>query len=238
MIGHVHFTVLKRDSGGTITRVPLEPWSDYGLYLVEYDDPPPKPKIYRVNIEGRIGSLDMSDWSGDIRYNDRQVKIKFRDMTGMKVNEFVNAIYGYRVEIVFDDDVDHIYEGRCESFEISTRKHVTDAELTFTCNPFRWKAQMKHIKYVVEKGTPITDTITMVGDGVNPILNISGVEDNEHPSKFLSVIFNDWSFRFPNKTNWVWGAMLNTGTNTIELTNNNDGSGAVTFDMSWREGEL
>lgn len=138
MIGRVWFGLLtKTAQGDHVTQ--LDPYADYGLIMGSYDAPPPQPKIYRANIEGRNGTLDMSEWAGEIFYGDRTVTIMLRDMHGSaNANAFVNRVTGRRCRMWFDDDPDYFYEGRCEKTATSTRQHVTDITLTLTCHPFRY----------------------------------------------------------------------------------------------------
>lgn len=139
MIGHVIFEALRRTPTGDVAEQVL-PYETYGLYLIDYDAPPPKPKIYRVDVEGRSGTLDMTEWAGDVQYEDRQVKARFRDMAG-RPGEFINAMLGRRCRIYFDsDDPDHYYMGRCENIGEKTRKHISDLTMDFVCHPWAYDA--------------------------------------------------------------------------------------------------
>lgn len=114
----------------------LMPYEEYGLILANRSISPPTPKVYRVKLEGANGSLDMTEWAGEIKYNDRTVSMTFRDMNGQHI-PVVQALTGRLCKITFSDDLDHYYEGRCDSVTSNTRKRVTDLALKFTCKPYR-----------------------------------------------------------------------------------------------------
>lgn len=116
----------------------LRPYEDYGILLVEYDAPPPEPKIFRQEIEGRNGTLDMSLWAGEMKYNDRTVSLKLRDF-GNHYRQLGNLIYGAKVMLTFSDMPDVYFLGRCERFETSTRQHVTDIEVECVCEPYAYE---------------------------------------------------------------------------------------------------
>lgn len=110
---------------------------DFGLLLKAFEAPPPKAKLNLVNVTGRDGSLDMTDWAGETRYEDREVKISFRDMRGEEYGPMLDKIHGQRCKIIHSVDNGLYYIGRCEDADIKTRRHVTDVDISFTCYPYR-----------------------------------------------------------------------------------------------------
>ena len=146
MIGHVKITTL-----GAFGRDVL-PQEQYGILLVNYDAPSPKPKIYRVPIEGRSGTIDMTEWAGDVFYEDRQITLNLRDMHG-NADRLITDLMGRRCNVFFDrDDPGFFYQGRVESIKQQTRLHVTNITVTITCHPFKY---------------PIYDSVTYVGYAPN-----------------------------------------------------------------------
>lgn len=109
----------------------------YGLILKSFDAEAPKPKLNMISISGRDGSLDLTEWAGEVRYENRNVNIAFRDMQGIAYVEMLNLIYHSECKIVHSVDDDYYYIGRCVSAEPKTRRHVTDLELEFSCQPYR-----------------------------------------------------------------------------------------------------
>lgn len=109
--------------------------TDFGILLVEYDCPPPEMKVFRKDIDGRSGSIDMSLWAGEPKYADRKVTIKLRDLA-TRYMYFGNMVYSHTAKITFSDIPGAYFYGRCEQFQTQTRNHVTDITLEFTCQPY------------------------------------------------------------------------------------------------------
>lgn len=131
MIGRVEFAILGAQGGI------LRPFEDYGMYLVSYDAPPPLPKIEDVQIEGRSGSIDLTEWAGDVFYDTRNVTVKLRDMRG-DATELVTRLNGRRVRVYFDDQPEWYFLGRVKSMAESTRRHVSDLTMQITCDPWKY----------------------------------------------------------------------------------------------------
>lgn len=158
---------------------------DYGLILKSFEAPGPKAKLNLINISGRDGSLDMTDWAGETRYEDREVKIAFRDMRGDEYGPMLDKIHGQHCKIIHSVDNTLCYIGRCSDVDIETRRHVTDIELSFICFPFRMYTANTVITKTVTSGLTIplkakrmsavptvtlTDACTLIFDSVTKSL--------------------------------------------------------------------
>lgn len=234
MIGHCHFEWIKQSAttGADVIQKTIRPWEDYGLYLVSYDSPPPKPRIYRATIEGRDGTLDMSEWEGRqaVRYNDRQVKISFRDL-GQNAQAFMAEMLGRKFYIHFDDDPDHYYRGRCEQIDSETRQHVTNMDCLFVCHPFRYSAYKDVRTYTVEPRTSDDNSITIAGQNVIPEISVSGIAPGSFGS-YISFSSGD-AFGLYNGVSNTDGLILYTGTTDFTIWNANT-SGDIDVSISWR----
>lgn len=222
MIGHVVFETLRRTTAGDEATL-IRPWEDYGIFLVNYDAPPPEPKIYRVDIEGRSGSLDMTEWAGDVFYNDRTVTVKLRDMLSRK-SEIMNALLGRRCRVQFDvDDPEYYYEGRCESIKEQTRRHVSDMTLTFVCHPFKHKSNAPHVESsglppsgvdALTISTGESATVTLYQDKSYASVDVSGLETGET----ATLTINGTDYAIDNNGDQEGEFRLIQGANSIALT--------------------
>ena len=89
-------------------------FTDWDLILTAKDVTPPEPKIYKVDIDGMDGTLDLSEaLSGQVVYKDRTVSAKFWTDHGTRADRnyllrrIRQAIHGKKVRIVEPDDPDH-----------------------------------------------------------------------------------------------------------------------------------
>lgn len=110
---------------------------DYGLLLKSFACPPPAAKLYKETIDGMDGDLDMSEWAGVIRYEDRTVEASFRDMDNQQYTQLLNFVHGRKMKIYHSSDLAHYFEGRCSEAETETQRHVTDIGLRFVCAPYK-----------------------------------------------------------------------------------------------------
>lgn len=235
MIGHCWFELIKQDAdtGADEVQTVIMPWEDYGMYLVSYDAPPPKPRIYRATIEGRDGTLDLSEWEGrqSVRYNDRTVKISLRDLNGT-AQAFMSRMLGKKFYIHFDDDIDHYYRGRCEDISAETRKHVTNMDLTFTCHPFRYLRYRQSRTYTVTHGAYTTDRINITGQNVIPLVRANGIETNNTSCKLMILRDVTEEYTLTNGTCNTSGALFFTGDTNIRIENGNT-TMDLTVIISW-----
>lgn len=150
----------------------INPRAEYGILLKSFYAPPPTPKLYRVNLDGRDGDLDMSEWAGALKYNDRAVEIEMRDMNG-NADSLVQAILGEKLKIWHSSDTEYYYEGRCDSIDKSTQRHVTDLDIEFTCSPWRLKKDATVIPSQHITSTPINVFLQTSGKPVVPMLALT-----------------------------------------------------------------
>lgn len=121
----------------------------YGLILKSFEAPPPKAKANLISIAGRDGDLDLTEWAGETRFENRIVKMAFRDMRGEEYSPFLDKIHGAQCKIIHSVDNTLYYLGRCISAEAKTERHVTDVELEFSCHPYRMLIAKKQVSIQV-----------------------------------------------------------------------------------------
>lgn len=104
----------------------------------------PTPKTNYIDVEGADGSLDLTEATGDIKYNDRTAKFpftlkdKFMDLSS-KVSEIANDIHGKKFKIFIYDDLDFYYVGRVSINEFKTSKAKGVITLEATLEPYKYK---------------------------------------------------------------------------------------------------
>lgn len=245
MIGRVEFTLIGAQ-GGTV-----RPYEDYGMYLVSYDAPPPKPKTVEVQIEGRSGSIDLTEWAGDVFYETRMVTIKLRDMRG-DATELITRLNGRRVKVYFDDQPDWYFVGRVESMNDPTRKHVSDLTLQIKCDPWKYpRVQDLTGQYmplstpysgyyrfssVVANGESVSWAFTLYQDISYVDLTISSEFDpeNELLGNRSKIVINGVETAISQSGTVTIDTPLLAGANTIAIYNNQDGGANFTASVKFR----
>ena len=147
MMDRVYFRLA---SGKVIT-----PYETYGIFLKAYDAPPPAPKVFMVDVEGADGAVDMSEWSGDVKYENRPVSVQLLDTIG-NYKSLLNSISGRKCDIWFSNDTLHYYTGRFTNSTASTRRHITDIEIEFTCEPWKLSKAVTKVTSAVSSNTQLS----------------------------------------------------------------------------------
>lgn len=193
MIDRVWF---ENDSGDSVM-----PYEDDGIMLVSFDAPAPKTKTYRVELDGADGMLDMTEWAGTVLYENRQVNIVLRDMTGAHCQRLVNELTGRHWHCTNSADPDYYYDGRVDVVTPKTRNRVTDITITMTCKPYKMAHQMTVLPTIVLASTNQTVNLRAARKPVTPTLTVEDASqvyvtfDSQnwnatqdgiyHPSKFV-----------------------------------------------------
>ncbi len=112
------------------------------LVLSAKDTSPPRPRVYRVDIEGRDGSIDLSEWTGDTRFQDRTLKLTFGILRPAARQEAAtqaakNALLGRRVRVTLSDDPGWYYEGRCEGVSVTGQRQQVQLVVDVVCGPYK-----------------------------------------------------------------------------------------------------
>lgn len=146
---------------------------DHGLKLISFDAPAPKPVLYNETVDGKDGALDLTEWAGIIRFNDRSVSAVVRDKSAKRFRELENFCLGNKLKIFHTMTPDYYYEGRCVSCDTPLLFHNTFTALSFTCFPYRLANIRKAITKAVSENTkfvlysqrmPVTPEITVTGE--------------------------------------------------------------------------
>lgn len=138
---------------------------DFGLILSSYSVGDAKPKTEMIDIPGSDGSLDLSEYFGDVKYKNRELSFTF-SLIG-RPSEFLqnyshlqNLINGRKMKIVLDDDPEFYYVGRVTVDEWKSKPRVGSITVDCDCEPYKYKL---HETVVVNKisgsGTVIYDNL-------------------------------------------------------------------------------
>lgn len=198
--------------------------NDWDLLMVSKSIPDAEPKIIDVDIAGSNGKLDLSEWTGEVLYNNRILTFNF-DIYDSPSNwwtlkrQISNYLHGKKLKIILDQDNNYFYYGRCKVADFSNETTVAHITIECDCEPFIYKNE------ITKK--------TITGTG---ILTLSNARKRVMP---IITSTESMQFTFEGKTFVVNGTLqspdiiLKEGNNTIEVI-----SGAGTFAVTYQEGEL
>lgn len=125
-------------------------WNDLKLIRISKEIESPKIKKSAVSIEGRDGEYDLSEYFGEIKFENRKLSFSFvckeifSDFDSIYA-EVLNKIHGKKVKVVLPEDSEFYYVGRCEVNTWKTDKTIGSLVIDVNAEPYKYK----HNKTVV-----------------------------------------------------------------------------------------
>lgn len=201
-------------------------YDDLHLILSEKEMGAPAVKEKKIDIEGADGALDLTDFFGDVCYED--VTHKFKFSTIVKQSEFLslfskvkNAIHGKKMRIILDDDPLFYYMGRCHVSSFTNEKNVGIISIECDCEPYKLKLE----KTVVTQAVSGTQAITLTNGRKRAVPTIT-------TTGAMTITYGGGTWTNSAGTYTIPELELTQGANTVTVT----GTGSITF--TWQEGEL
>lgn len=149
-------------------------WVDWGLILTAKSVTPPELKTYYIDLDGRSGSLDLSEsLTGEINYKDRTISASFwtdvgtREERSMLIREIVTKLHGKKIKIIEPDDPAHYFYGRVSIKQISNILPYATFELEAVCDPWRYRID-ESVRHVELEGSEF-NKIVVTNNGVKTV---------------------------------------------------------------------
>lgn len=202
-------------------------YNDFSLILSAKTIGSPSPKTEVIDIPGGDGVLDLTDFFGDVKYNNRELSFEFS--TIVPQSEFMdlfskvqNALHGKKMQIVLDDDAEYYYVGRIEVSEWKAEKSVGRLTIDCDCEPYKYK-QAETIVTRAVSGT--TSQITLTNSRKMVVPTITTDAEFKVAITGFSGTYSAGTFKIPE-------LVLPEGKTVVRAT----GTGNITF--AYREGVL
>lgn len=210
------------NSNGTI----LRPYEDLEIILSSHTVTPPQPKTHFVEVDGADGKVDLSEWAGEVKYEDRTVEAVFtciaeRANHNEVLDRFKGFILGRRLKITFSDEAAYYYNGRCTSVEVKTDKGISTIECKFTCKPYK----------IAHKSTVISKTVTNSAEIVLKSARKT-VVPTITTNATVTLTYGALAYTMQAGTRQIPGISVSDTPKTLTVT------GTCTITLSWVEGVL
>ena len=194
-------------------------YDDFNLILTQKTIGTPSPKTETIDIPGGDGVLDLTDFFGEVKYNNRQLSFEFS--TIVPKEEFMelfsrvqNAIHGQKMQIVLDDDSEWFYIGRITVSEWKADKNIGKFTIDCDCEPY--KSKLSNTVVAVEVNGATSVILTNSKKIVVPTITITGEVELTFGTNFYTL--GPGLYDLP-------AVQLVNGENTILL----DGTGTASF---------
>lgn len=188
----------------------------------------PEVKTEEVEVLGSDGTIDYTEYFGEIFYKNRSLTFPFTIKA--RIPEDIDQVYkdlckkshGKKVEIVLDWDTDYYFKGRITVGELTHQKRIGTFTITCDCEPYRYKNDVTVSTCAVSG----TTTVTYINDqkNVTPQFKTSSPMTISFEN-VTTTIKTDGTFTVP-------GIVFKEGENVVTYTGNG------TVEVSYQERRL
>lgn len=192
-----------------------------GLILISKTIYAPSVKTALVSIDGSDGSLDMTEYFGKIRYNNRKIEIKFTSLNpGIDVwSNVQKALHGKKCNIVFSEDPNYYYIGRISLNSWQREKSTASFTMTIDSEPYKYKTN----ETTVTSANNTTKVYTNLQKPAVPEFTLAGT---------TKITFGSYSTQLTAGTYIIPAIEFSAGSNSVAY----EGSGNIT--VKYQEGCL
>lgn len=118
-------------------------YDDFNLILSSKSISSPSPKKESIDIPGADSELDFTEFFGDVKFENRQLKFEFRStapyLEQIAMDSYLkNSLHGKKVKIILDADPDFYWVGRLSVGDWSDDKHIGKVTVTADCEPWKY----------------------------------------------------------------------------------------------------
>ncbi len=157
---------------GSNSGITKKSYTDFGLILTGQNIGVPKPKTYTVNIEGMDGSLDLSEFFGEIKHENRTLKFTFETIEKIpdwqsRMSIISSFLHGQKMKIEVWSDPDFYYIGRCFIDEYSSNARLGKIVLSCDAEPYKYKKNVTTFNLVSGTNTVNNSRMTVFADLMN-----------------------------------------------------------------------
>lgn len=204
----------------------LHSYSDFSLILSHKELGVPQPKTELLEVPGVDGALDLTEFFGDTKFENRTHKFEFSTIARGDgfINLFSkvqNAVHGKRMKIVLDEDPGFYYLGRVSVKEWLADKGIGKIMIECNCDPYKLKKDKTIVTEVI--GAEKVITLQNLRKWVVPTITTDAQ---------TQVTFEGVHYSLAAGVHIVPGIVLKDGDNTLTCT----GTGTIQFE--YQEGAL
>lgn len=209
-----------------ITFSTVHTYRDFGLIPTKKEIGSPAVKESKLDIPGADGSIDMTDFFGEPKYENVIHKFEFSalvspDEAPALFSRVKNALHGKKHKIILDDDPAFYYVGRCHVFGYTDEKGIGKLSIECDCEPYKYKISKTAITIAING----TQTVTLTNSRKRAVPTITA-------TAAMTIGFGGGSWTISAGTYTIPELELAEGDNPVEVT----GTGSITF--TWQEGDL
>lgn len=204
-------------------------FNDFSLILASKELGAPTVKTMTIDIAGADGSLDLTDFFGEPKYEN--VIHKFQFSTIVSQSEFAatfstvkNALHGKKMRIILDDDPQYYYVGRLAVSSFTSQRGIGNIDIQADCEPYKYKLE----RTVITRAVDGTDNIVLTNSRKRAVPEVRITTESS-----LNIVYKDGNVWDLGSGSYTLPELeLVEGENTVTVT----GTGTIAF--TWQEAGL
>lgn len=204
-------------------------YNDFHLILSQKTIGTPSPKTETIDIPGGDGVLDLTEFFGEVKYNNRPLTFEFSTIIPpeqfMPLFKIVqNALHGKKMPIILTEDPEWYYFGRISVSEWKADRNIGKLTIDCDCEPFKYKLS----NTVISKAVSGTESIVLTNSRKRAVPEVK-IESESG----IQIVYRDSNIWDLGSGTYILPELeLVEGENTVTVT----GTGTITF--TWLEGSL
>ena len=205
----------------------IHSYDEWGLILSSKEIGTAEPKTKQIEIEGGNGVIDLTDFFGGVKYQNRLLSFNFTKQN-VSPKEYLalfstiqNAIHGKTMQVILDDDMGYYYYGRVSVNEWKSRKNIGEIVIEVDAEPFKTEVTSTIRTYNINGNA----TIILPNDKKPAIPIVTNDES-------FSITYNGYTATYPANSTSIPELELEEGDNYMRLV----GTGTISFE--YRKGRL
>ena len=202
-------------------------YNDLSLILTSKTIGTPTPKTETIDIPGGDGVLDLTDFFGSVKYNNRKLEFVFSRQYETPRNFLrsyslvMDLLHGKKMQVILDDESDVFYYGRVTVEKWMSKKGIGTIEIEVDAEPFKQEISLSSYQRNVTSNATLSVQNTKM-----PV--VPTIKTN---AEFL-ISFGGFNEVYPAGTFTIPELEFTEGTNQVYV----EGTGSITF--TYRRGWL
>ncbi len=204
----------------------INTYEKWGLILNSKENTPPTPKTSYVSIPAGDGSIDLTEFAGEVKYNDRTIKYNFSMMNNFKdlpmvISMISNTIHGNKYQIFNWDDLEFYYIGRLSINEFKVDRAKGSFVVEAICEPYKYKKYPTVYEYTISGSKNIV--CPNLKKRVVPVITL----DSQ-----MTIEFNDTTYVLSEGSHQILNICFDKGIHDLKVTGNGN------FKIEYQESSL
>lgn len=210
----------------------IHSYDDLGLILSSVVVEPPEVKTKKIDVPGSDGVIDLTQFDGDIHYNNRKISLTFT-AKGITYNwasvfsEVNNKLHGKEMNIVLSDDPNFMWHGR-----VSVKSHTKAStngkiEIEVDAEPYKY-TKMSSVEDVewdtFDFNNGIMQNLNDIAIDGDRVVSVYGYSSKAVPvievTGTMSVTYNGITTVLEEGKNKVLYIIIKEGVNTLSFSGN------------------